>query len=153
MHIRKARADELPIISSITCATINHVYPRYYPSGAVDFFLAHHSGEHIAADIASGNVYLALDECDTPVGTVTISGNEICRLFVLPAHQKRGIGRMLMEHAEKTISMRYDCVVLDASLPAKAIYLKMGYLPTEYHCIATGNGDFLCYDVMEKQLI
>ena len=39
-------------------------------------------------------------------------------------------------------------IVLDASLPAKRIYRKRGYVDAEYHTIQTDSGDFLCYDVM-----
>ena len=152
MYIRIARSDELLTVSRITRTTISEVYPKYYPAGAVAFFLRHHSDKRIAADIAAGNVYLLEDETGIPVGTVTVSGNEICRLFVLPAHQKKGFGRMLIDYAEQLISEKYDCIVLDASLPAKAIYLKRGYISTEYHCIAAENGDMLCYDVMIKRL-
>ena len=39
-------------------------------------------------------------------------------------------------------------IVVDASLPAKRIYRKRGYVETDYHVVATGDGDYLCYDVM-----
>lgn len=152
MHIRTALPDDMSAVCAITRETISAVYPRYYPAGAVAFFIAHHSDERISADIAAGNVYLLEDKTGAAVGTVTVSGNEICRLFVLQGQQKKGYGRMLIDHAEQLIVKDYDRIVLDSSLPAKSIYLKRGYIPTEYHCIAAENGDMLCYDVMEKSL-
>ena len=83
---------------------------------------------------------------------MTVKKNEITRLFVLPDHQGNGFGKKLLEFAETAISKRYDEIKIDASLPAKAIYLKRGYKETEYHTIKTENNDFLCYDVMIKQL-
>lgn len=57
---------------------------------------------------------------------------------------------MLLDFAERKIAENYDEIVLDASLPAKMIYRKRGYIETEGHAICTDNGDYLCYDVMKK---
>ena len=63
-----------------------------------------------------------------------------------------GYGRALMDFAEKMISKETDTVVLDASLPAKKIYLLRGYKATDYNIIKTANGDYLCFDVMERHV-
>ena len=42
-------------------------------------------------------------------------------------------------------------MTLDASLPAKAMYLKQGYQTAEFHCLPAEKMAFLCYDVMVKQ--
>ena len=63
-----------------------------------------------------------------------------------------GYGRALMDFAEKMISKETDTVVLDASLPAKKIYLLRGYKATDYNMIKTDNGDYLCFDVMERHV-
>ncbi len=67
---------DLDIVRKITGSTIKSIYPRYYPAGAVEFFLMHHSDEHIVTDISDGRVYV-LYEGGEPVGTVTISDNNI----------------------------------------------------------------------------
>ncbi|MBQ2530601.1 MAG: GNAT family N-acetyltransferase, partial [Treponema sp.] len=85
------------------------------------------------------------------VGTVSISENEIGRLFVLPDFQHKGYGRALLDFAEKKVSEISAKIILDASFPAKAIYRKRGYLESDYVITETGYGDYLCYDIMEKQ--
>jgi GNAT superfamily N-acetyltransferase len=100
-------------------------------------------------DIVSGNVFLAMAEHEA-VGTVTIKNVEICRLFVLPRHQGKGYGKALMAYAEREIFLKSAIIRLDASLPAKGMYLKNGYKVLENHIMPTDNGDYLCYDVMEK---
>jgi GNAT superfamily N-acetyltransferase len=100
-------------------------------------------------DILAGKVYLLETEGGT-AGTVTISGNEINRLFVLPRYQGRGYGSQLMDFAEQMIRRESDTVILDASLPAKKMYLQRGYRSTAHQTIETDNGDYLCYDVMER---
>lgn len=138
--------------SSIECDIISceEVYSRYYPEGAVSFFLFHHNENNIVEDIKQQRVYILETSCGY-VGTVTIKGNGICRLFVLPGFQKKGYGRALLDFAEGEILAGEDSVCIDASYPAKGIYLKRGYRETEFHSIETENGDFLCYDVMEKK--
>ena len=148
--IRAASVTDLDTVSHITQTTIRVIYPRYYPSGAVGFFSRHHSDDKILADIEAGNVYLLINGED-PAGTVTVTENHIHRLFVLPEYQGQGFGRALMDFAEEKILVSYDTIELDASLPAKKIYLKRGYRETEYNVITTDNGDRLCHDVMIKE--
>ena len=149
--IKRADLCDTKTVRAITEQTINCVYPKYYPKGAVEFFLSHHNENNIKNDIEKGIVYI-LYENDNAVGTVTVRENEICRLFVLPQFQGKGCGGRLIDFAEKKAAENYSKIIIDASLPAKPIYLKRGYVFTEYHTIETDNGDFLCYDVMEKVL-
>lgn len=152
MNIILASYGQLEIVKAITIRTIKEIYPLYYPKGAVDLFLSHHNDDSIYNDIQSGFVFLSFNNEKQAVGTITVRENEICRLFVLPQYQKQGIGRELLDFAENRISKRYNTSILDASLPGKAVYLKRGYLEMETHAIQTESGDFLCYDVMQKNL-
>ena len=152
MSIRKAELSDAAAVKAVAAATISAVYPHYYPKGAVEFFLAHHNEDRIHEDIRQGLVYLCLSDEQEVTGTVAIKGNEICRLFVLPKWQGRGFGREMLDYAEKVIAGQYAEIVLDASLPAKGIYQKRGYAETQFHTVAVGHGDFLCYDVMKKRI-
>ena len=69
-----------------------------------------------------------MNEKQLAVGTVTLKNHEICRLFVLPAHQKKGYGRRLMDFAEQKIFECTDICRFDASLPAKAISVSYTHL-------------------------
>ena len=150
MPIRPAAINDRETVHRIAHETISAIYPRYYPRGAVDFFLSHHNPDAIRQDIEMGLVYLATDENGRPVGTVTLRKNEILRLFVLPHFQGKGYGKMLLDFTEGMVAKQFDAVIVDASLSAKSLYLKRGYRETAYHQLPTENGDFLCYDVMEK---
>ena len=116
MEIRQASSGDVPVVKSIVETTIRTVYPHYYPAGAVQLFLDHHCEEHIAADLFSGRVFL-LYEANAAVGTVTLNGNEICRLFVLPELQRKGYGTALLDFAESEVLRYTDTICLDASLP------------------------------------
>lgn len=148
--VDSAVKSDLFVIKEIVRKTIEEIYPHYYPKGAVEFFLRHHCEDNILADIESGIVYLLYSR-GIPAGTVTVRENEIARLFVLPEYQGMGFGRALLDFAEEKVFAEYDKAVLDVSFSAKAIYLKRGYRAAEWHAILTDNGDYLCYDVMEKE--
>lgn len=150
--IRNAELSDLTIIQNICRTTIKEIYPHYYPKGAVEFFLEHHNEKNIISDINKSIVFICIDNQQNPVGTVTLNNNEICRLFVLPEHQGNGYGCELLEFAEESVFKQYDEIILDSSLPAKRIYLKRGYKEIKSDIISTNYGDFLCYDVMIKQL-
>ena len=115
-----------------------HIWRNYYPKGAVDFFLAHHSEDNIMKDIERNRVFLCLDGSRNAVGTVTIKKNEISRLFVLPSYQGMGYGTEMLDFAEQAIFTQYSKIVLDASLPAKKIYQRRGYKDMEFNSIAVG---------------
>jgi len=150
MEIITAKSSDLGTVYDIAQATIKAIYPHYYPAGAVEFFLAHHSREPISADIEAGRVSLAVSD-GRAVGTVTVSGDSINRLFVLPDEQGNGFGGELLRFAEAEIAKSYGTARLDSSLPAKQIYLKKGYMVIDSRTIEAG-GDFLCYDIMIKRV-
>lgn len=150
MTIRQALPTDAQTIQKLVHKTIKEIYPHYYPQGAVAFFLVHHSIETIAADIAEKQVYVIEEE--VICGTVTLKDNEIGRLFVLPEYQGHGYGRILLDFAETTIASHSHQIFLDASLPSKRIYLNRNYREVDSHCISVKNGDYLCYDVMEKTI-
>ena len=152
MGIIKASAGDFEFVKSITQDTINGIYPKYYPSGAVKFFLQHHSDENIRDDIENGRTFLYVDDERNRIGTVSIKENDIGRLFVLPEYQGQGYGGELLAFAEDIISRTYDEIILDSSLAAKSIYLNKGYREIAFNKVKTDNGDYLCWDIMSKKV-
>ncbi|WP_294465373.1 GNAT family N-acetyltransferase [uncultured Anaerofustis sp.] len=148
MEIIKADINDFGRVKNITHDTIKEIYPRYYPKGAVDFFLSHHSKDNITEDLNNGRVYL-IKENGEYIATVTINDNEINRFFVLPHFQGMGYGSMILDFVERKILEKFDSVHIDASFPAVSLYLKRGYEYTSYHKLKTENGDYLCYSEMQ----
>lgn len=149
-NVRTATTEDLQIVTDIVQKTINEVYPKYYPKGAVDFFLEHHRKDIIRKDIDNDCVYLLKDN-ENIIGTVTINDNEINRLYILPEYQQKGYGGFLLDFAEKMIFEKHDEIFLYSSFSAKPVYLKRGYTECEYEIFDTSNGDFLCCDIMKKK--
>jgi len=145
-----ARPSDLDTVRRIVQTTISGIYPLYYPSGVVQFFLEYHTPDRILADIEAGRVYLLKADAAV-VGTGTIRGNEILRVFVLPEFQGRGYGSFIMKHLEEMIFRTHRIAKLDSSLPAFGMYLKRGYKPRAWRKIVTSGGQVLCYHEMEKE--
>ena len=150
MQIRKATTQDLECVRGTHAGNNLSDLSQVLSAGAVQFFLNHHCDGKISADIRQGCVYLAEDPADGIVGTVTVKADEISRLFVLPEQQRKGYGQALLAYAEQQVFAAYPQATLDASLPAKAMYLKQGYHAQAFHSLPAEGLTFLCYDVMVK---
>lgn len=150
MELKLKHADNPAQVAAIAEETIQSIYPRYYPAGAVQFFLHLHSEMQIEKVMGSEEIYLAEIQGQV-IGTGSIRKNEICRLFILPKYQRNGYGSRVMDWLEEKVFRNYSAVQIDASFPAEMMYLKRGYEIISYKNIETENGDFLCYHIMEKR--
>ena len=148
MKLIPAGPDQLETVYQIVTTTIEEVYPHYYPSGAVAYFLRLHQREQIRQDIKNAAVYLGIDRGQA-VATCTVRGDELCRLFVLPAAQGQGYGSAVMEQLEALMFASHDTITLAASLPALSFYQRRGYQQAAYVRMPADNNDYLCYWTME----
>lgn len=151
MTYEAATEENLQDIYDVVQRTIKTIYPRYYPKEVVDFFCDLHSREAIAKDIEGGSVGI-LRADGMIVGTGCFAKNHITRVYVLPEYQKRGIGTQIMKTLEARIGYSSDSVYLDASLPAAALYEKLGYHTAKHGKYELENGVVLVYEIMEKKL-
>ncbi|HBT66036.1 MAG TPA: GNAT family N-acetyltransferase, partial [Ruminococcaceae bacterium] len=132
-------------IQEIVHTTINAIYPKYYPTDVVRFFLDRHSIDHIKKAISEEYILLVKED-GRFIGTGSISGNEIKRMFVLPEFQSKGYGSLLLSRLEQRAAEDgYTLVELDSSLPAYGLYERKGYIPVKNKRIVTQNGQVLFY--------
>ncbi|MCI8668668.1 MAG: GNAT family N-acetyltransferase [Lachnospiraceae bacterium] len=82
MEYRLAEPEEKKDIYEIVQDTIKKVYPRYYLMEIVDMFFEFHNEQNIGEDIENGNTYVLLEN-NRIIGTGTIKGNHITRVYVL----------------------------------------------------------------------
>ena len=146
-----AKTEDLQTVYEIVQHTIKTIYPKYYPAEVVDFFCEHHNKDAIARDIENGHVSVLKIE-EKIIATGCFVENHITRVYVLPEYQKNGYGTLVMKNIEAQISDKYDKVYLDASLPAAALYEKMGFTTIKHEKYPVENGVILAYEVMEKEL-
>ncbi|MBQ4283519.1 MAG: GNAT family N-acetyltransferase [Lachnospira sp.] len=151
MKYELAKTEDLQDIYNVVQQTIKTIYPKYYPAEVVDFFCEHHSREAIAEDIENGYVgVLKIDEAIVATGCYV--DNHITRVYVLPEYQKKGYGTFIMKEIEAKIGEKHDRAYLDASLPAAALYEKLGFSTIKHERYPVENGVILAYEVMEKVL-
>jgi len=147
------RPSDLIAVKSLIHATIDGCYSEVYPKEAVQFFKDWHSDEKILSNAKEGCTILVHQD-GRIVGTGTIVGDEIVRVFVDPAFQRRGFGRLIMrELEERAVSTGITVVKLDASLPSKTFYDVLGYATLDRAFREVGNGRRLDYYKMEKALV
>ncbi len=146
-----AKKEDLQVVYNVVQHTIQTIYPKYYPMEVVDFFCQLHSKDAILMDIENG--YVSVLKIDGKiVATGCFVGNHITRVYVLPEHQKKGYGTFIMKNIECQISDKYHKVYLDASLPAAALYEKLGFLTVKHERYPVENEVILAYEIMEKEL-
>ncbi len=146
-----ATTEDSIAVYNLVKNTIRTVYPKYYPAEVVDFFCEHHSIDAITKDIENG--YVSVLKIDgNIVATGCFIDNHITRVYVLPEYQKKGYGTFIMKNIEAQISEKYDKAYLDASLPAAALYEKLGFSTIKHERYPVENGMILVYEVMEKEL-
>ena len=150
--LREFRGTDLFSVKSLVHRTIAICYPGHYCMEAVRFFANYHSNEAILRDALDGCT-LVLDKAGRILATGTLVGDEIKRVFVEPAMQGRGLGRLIMERLEeKAISLGVGTIRLDASLPAKPFYDGLGYVVIETASLRVENGQRLDYFRMHKPM-
>jgi GNAT superfamily N-acetyltransferase len=152
IFIRDFNTSDLPVIKNLIDKTIDISYPAFYCDEAIAFFKHHHCEENISKDAEHGHT-VVLEEDAQIIGTGTILDNEIKRVFIDPAFQKHGFGKLIMSNLEaRASSQGIKLVKLDASLPAKRFYDSLGYQTLEKTFTEVTNGERLDYYKMEKLL-
>lgn len=151
MTYKLADRRELSDVYEVVQHTIKTIYPKYYPAEVVKFFAGLHSQDAISEDIAKGNLYV-LKEDGRIIGTGSFNKAHITRVYVLPEYQKSGYGTFIIKNIESEIAKNYDKAYLDASLPAAALYEKLGFHTVKHERYSVENGVVLVYEVMEKVL-
>jgi len=147
---RKATAQEAEIVCNIVQGTKAAIYPHYYTQAVVDFFGRLHSIDNITKDIAEGRIDILLVD-DMIVGTGSRLDNHITRVYVLPEHEGKGYGSIIMDHLENDIFKEYTFCELEASLPAAIFYEHRGYRTIEHKKHELGDGEVMIYEIMRKE--
>ena len=132
--------------------TIEVSYRGVYRQEAVEFFKNYHSEEQILNDAATGYTIVA-EYHDELVGTGTLCGINIRRVFVSPSNQHRGTGRLIVRELERTASLNKSTNIdLEASLVSRRFWESMGFVVQSYNTFPVSNNQRLDYYRMSKTL-
>jgi GNAT superfamily N-acetyltransferase len=150
--MRKFKKTDLANVKRLIHKTIDTCYSGIYCAEAVKFFKDWHYDRKILKNAKEGYT-IVLEENSRIIGTGTIVGDEIMRVFVDPAFQKRGFGKLIMSELEqKAVSTGIDLVKLDASLPSKKFYESLGYGVLDETFLELEDNKRLDYYKMQKTL-
>jgi GNAT superfamily N-acetyltransferase len=152
MHLRSATESDTDAIIDLAHTTIRASYPPFYPAEAIDYFLAYHCIDNVGRDIRNGNSVLLLDNGKI-VGTGTLSGTNIHRVFIPRQLQGRGYGSLIMDFLEKRARDGGNSFVeLHASLPAIGFYVNRHYTTLKFCRIPVANNLTLDYHRMARMV-
>ena len=152
MSVREFLNNDLVDVKSLVHRTIDVCYSSVYCAEAVQFFKDWHHDEKILENAEKGYTII-LEKSNKMVGTGSIVDNEIMRVFVDPAFQKQGFGKLIMKKLEeKALSQGIDVIKLDASIPAKKFYDDLGYITLEETFLELKDNKRLDYYKMQKSL-
>jgi GNAT superfamily N-acetyltransferase len=152
-QVRKFSKADLAMVKSLIDRTIDHCYSGIYRPEAIRFFKDWHDNGKILKNTKEGYT-LVVEKDGRIIGTGTIVEDEIVRVFVDPAYQKLGFGKLLMQKLEeKALANSVEVVKLDASIPSKKFYDSLGYATLEKTFRELDDDQRLDYYKMEKSLI
>ena len=152
IQIRRFNKEDLQSVYQLIQNTIDISYQEAYPKGAVEFFKNYHSDEQIEKDALEG--YTAVLELNNKIiGTGTLVGSNVRRVFIDPSYQLKGFGKLIMKNLEKKAYLNgLKTIDLDSSLVSKRFYDSLGYIAVKKDVIMVENNQRLDFYKMEKKL-
>lgn len=105
ISFRPATPDDIPLLRTLAQSIWHHAYPAIITREQIDIMLTRmYDPDTIRSELASGVVWKIIQENSTPIGYVSFSmtGPSECKahkIYVLPDHHGRGIGRRCLEEA------------------------------------------------------
>ena len=150
--MREFGRDDLQAVKRLIHKTIDISYHEVYPEEAIECFKDYHSEKHILNDARDGYTII-LQANGKIIGTGTLLGTNIRRVFIDPSYQHKGFGKLVMYQLEERAAREEICVLdLSSSLVSKRLYDSLGYVTKKRDYIQVRNGQKLVYYAMVKTL-
>lgn len=148
--LKKAEKENLISIKELVDRTIDISYESVYSEKCINFFKKHHSLKNIEEDLKKENV-MVLELNNEIIGTGTLAGNEIGRVFIIPEFQGKGFGKIIMKKLEEiALLKKIERINLDSSLVAYKFYKSLDYMTIKEEMIKISEENKLNYFEMEK---
>ncbi len=127
MKIRKFKKSDTNAVSNLIRKNDLEVAMKFYPKKVVIARLKEITPAKILKKSLKRICYIA-EENKKIIGYISLSGNEIKKLFVLPKFHKKGIGKKLLDKIEKF--SKNKCIkklVLYSNFYTEEFYKKCGF--------------------------
>lgn len=145
MQLRRATASDAPALAQVHVAAWHVAYQGLVPVTYLENFTLQKREAAFRAAIAAGTeeTYLAVEN-GRAVGILTIGASrdadldvhtcgEIWGIYLLPTEWRRGLGKALVQEAERILrdrgSQKIVLWVLEGNTAARAFYTAMGFCP------------------------
>jgi GNAT superfamily N-acetyltransferase len=150
--MRTAKPEDIEELKMLIYGTIDSCYSGAYSCEAIDYFKVYNNTESILNDILKGH-FLILTCGKEIIGTGTLLGSNIRRIFVKPEYQNIGLGKRIMHELEKeALEENVSITDLHASLTARSFYTALGYKIQSEEVVQIKNEQNLRYYIMVKDL-
>ena len=134
MTIRRLKDEDAQAVSELIIATIRISNVRDYPAKLMEELVKTQTPEHILQR-ASWTHFYVVEESGSIIGCGAIGPywgktdeSSLFSIFVHPDHQRKGIGRAIMETLEQDeFALRARRIEIPASITGLPFYRKMGY--------------------------
>ena len=161
IEIIRAEPEHLPAIARLAKIVWRRHYPGIIPEAQIEYMLKlMYDVDVLQRDLRTGVVYNCSFADSELVGYSAHSpaGDEmkLHKLYVHPAHQRKGFGASLLNEVERdTCVRRFDMLILTvnkANQQAIAAYRKHGFTIREAVVVDIGGGFVMDDYVMEKKM-
>ena len=159
--IIKASPQNIPDIQNIAQITWRQTYADIIPPPQLEFMLEYFYNEHQLKEQMSNAIhyFIIMDE-EEKMGFVAYEKQtdlsvKIHKIYVLPVHQGKGLGKMLIDQSIKYAQeIGISKITLNVNRENKAInfYQHLGFKIVYEQDVAIPNGYFMYDFVMEKGL-
>ena len=151
-QVRRFADGDVDDVKLLVYQTIHACYPAAYPKEAIELFKQYHSEQHILQNARDGYT-IVLEAHGNIIGTGTLLGTNVRRVFVHPRFQRKGFGKLIMRKLEERAAGQGIGVLdLSSSLVSKRFYDDLGYVTEKQDYIPVANGKRLIYYAMVKTL-
>jgi GNAT superfamily N-acetyltransferase len=152
IRLRKMKDTDLQSVYELVQNTIQISYADVYPPEAIEFFKNYHNAENILKDLNQGYI-VVIESGGQILGTGTLLGTNIRRVFIDPQHQRQGIGKIIANKLErKARSEGLEKLDLSASLKSLRFWEVMGFISTGVFALPVANDKKLVYYEMVKTI-
>lgn len=152
IHYRKTKKADFQSVFELVQNTLQASYVDIYSPEAIEFFKNYHNRENILKDAACGYTIVAVASGQM-LGTGTLLGTNVRRVYIDPEHQRQGIGKLIYEELErKATSEGLEKLDLSASPKSRSFWAAMGFIFAGEFSIPVAHDKELIYYEMTKML-
>jgi GNAT superfamily N-acetyltransferase len=150
--IRPFQPCDLESVYELVQHTVAISYRNDYSEKAIDMFRRYNSRKTILENADNGHTLVAVID-GAIVGTGTLEGAHIRRVFVSPQHQRRGIGKLIAAALEKkALAENIEVIDLAAAIGSRTFWESRGFTVEEECFAPPGEERIIRYFSMTKRL-